>query len=126
MLLSLVTLFWVNPIREPISVWGQWDSNPRPPAPQAYTPIEMVSLTKLDDSPSIRNFIIPLLNVHNSDQYLNRNNSHLELQLFILNIDCIRVRICGSCWQINLEHQELFSQLSHSIPNVENLKDRKF
>ena len=76
----------MNPIREPISQWGQWDSNPRPPAPQAYTPIEMVSLTKLDDSPSNRNFIIPLLNVHNSDQYLNRDNSHLELHLFVSNI----------------------------------------
>lgn len=69
-------------------VWGQWDSNPRPPAPQAYTLIEMVSLTKLDDSPSIRKFIIPLLNVHNSEEYLNRNNS-LELPPFLTIINRI-------------------------------------
>jgi len=40
-------------------IWGQWDLNPRPPAPQANTSArlfnvistEMVSLTKLDDGP---------------------------------------------------------------------------
>jgi hypothetical protein len=38
-------------------IWGQWDLNPRPPAPQAntsmklYQSTEMVSLTKLDDGP---------------------------------------------------------------------------
>jgi hypothetical protein len=35
----------------PRTLWGQWDLNPRPPAPQAYTPNELVSLTKLDDGP---------------------------------------------------------------------------
>ena len=36
--------FRMNPIRELISLWGQWDLNPRPPAPQAYTFIREVGI----------------------------------------------------------------------------------
>ena len=59
-------LFEVNPIRELISQWGQWDLNPRPPAPQAYTSTELVSLTKLDDGPSKSENKGLLLNLKNA------------------------------------------------------------
>ena len=45
---------------------GQWDLNPRPPAPQAYTSTELVSLTKLDDGPSKSENKGLLLNLKNA------------------------------------------------------------
>ena len=58
--------FIVNPNKAVISQWGQWDLNPRPPAPQAYTSTELVSLTKLDDGPSKSENKGLLLNLKNA------------------------------------------------------------
>jgi hypothetical protein len=59
-------LLFSNPNKVMISQWGQWDLNPRPPAPQAYTSTELVSLTKLDDGPSKSENKGLLLNLKNA------------------------------------------------------------
>ena len=62
----IAILLWLAIVANYQLKMGQWDLNPRPPAPQAYTSTELVSLTKLDDGPSKSENKGLLLNLKNA------------------------------------------------------------
>src|ERR671913_1212025 len=77
----LQNLIYNSKYMNPLIEWGQWDLNPRPPAPQAYTFIikKLVSWTKLDDSPFFNNKVITFIKCRSLFEVRNLKNFYTAL-----------------------------------------------